>query len=174
MWKRLRITFVFILFVLFSLLVSSCFLSSASAATLPDGNQPSVTLTYQEYKQLSDNLTMLQSNSAKQLERIVQLETLLNEASNSTSQSNTALIEAQNQLKTAKQQISEQQLKLQKLNALLQTQSEQLSRANASLEIANQSLRELESELKKKQADDRRNKVLAIVASATAVYLATK
>ncbi|WP_276789957.1 hypothetical protein [Veillonella magna] len=171
MWKRLSVTLIGALLVLSVLLLSSCYVS---AATLPAENQESVTLTFEEYSQLSRNLMTLQNNSTKQLERITQLETLLNEASNSTNQSDTALTVAQMQLQRAKQQTQEQAQQLQKLNESLQMQSEQLQKANTSLVIANQSLKELSDELKKRQAQDKKNKIMIAAITVAAVYCASR
>lgn len=174
MWKRLRITFVFILFVLLALLVSSCFLSLASAATVPDGSQQHVTLSWSEYKQLSVNLNQLQTNSTKQLQRIEQLETLLQTASLSTTESNRALIEARQQLVEAKQQTSEQAQQLMQLNSLLEKQREQLSKTQTSLQIANASLSELSQEIKEQQSKQRKSNALIAVLSLTTLYFASR
>lgn len=171
MWKRLRVILIDAILGVGLLLLSSCYVS---AATLQDATQQSVTLTFEEYSQLSRNLMALQNNSTKQLERITQLETLLNEASNSTNQSDTALTVAQMQLQRAKQQTQEQAQQLQKLNELLQLQSQQLQKANASLVIANQSLKELSDELKKRQAQDKKNKIMIAAITAVAVYCASR
>lgn len=175
MWKRLRIICAFILFVALSLLVSSCFLS-ASYASSPAASQPAegVTLTLDEYNQLKSNLSTLARNSQMQRQRIAQLEELLQTASGSTMQSTQALTEARQELAIAKQQTEKQAQQLQTLNSLLETQAQQLNRANASLAIAQQSLAELTNELKKQQLKERQNRVWAIIATATAIYLAVR
>lgn len=173
MWIRLKVILVGILVSLLLLLFAS-FCVSVSAATSPAETQQSVTLTFEEYNQLSMNLTTLQKNSTKQLERITQLETLLNEASNSTNQSDTALTVAQMQLQRAKQQTQEQAQQLQKLNESLQLQSQQLQKANASLVIANQSLKELSQEIKKQQLKQRKSNALVAVLGLTTLYFANK
>lgn len=173
MWKRLRSISIVVLFVLLALLVSSCFFS-ASAATPTDNELPNVILSYSEYNQLNDNLLTLAQNSTKQRERINQLETLLQTASLSTSESTQALTEARQELAIAKQQTEKQAQQLQTLNSLLETQAQQLNRANASLAIAQQSLTELTNELKKQQAAEKQSKVWAILATVTALYFAAR
>ena len=148
--------------------------SVSLADTTLDNSQPAVTLTYSEYRQLNDNLQTLAQNSTKQRERINQLETLLQTASLSTTESTQALIEARQQLNEAKAQTSEQAQKLQTLNSLLETQSEQLTKTQESLQTANESLKTLESDLKKERAVEKKNKSLAIVAAVAAVYFAAK
>lgn len=173
MWSRLKSISLIILFILSLLFVSSCFLS-VSAATVQDNEQQSVTLSYNEYNQLRNNLSTLAQNSQMQKERIVQLEMLLKTASSSTTESAEALIEARKQLTEAKMQINEQATQLQTLNSLLEMQQQQITKANVSLEIANQSLKQLEQEIKDKQAQERKNKVLLMLATASAIYFAMK
>lgn len=168
MWLQLR--GIVLLCVLF---VCSSFASVSHAISAIE-EQRSVELTYEEYSQVSNNLNQLQNNSTKQLERINQLETLLQTASLSTTESNRALIEARQQLSKAKQQTQEQAQQLAKLNESLQMQSQQLQKANASLATANESLSELRNELKSRQRAEKRNKILLAIAATTAVYLATK
>lgn len=174
MWKRLRIICAFIPFVVLSSLVLSCFLSSASAATTPAATDQSVTLTYSEYRQLNDNLLTLAQNSTEQRERINQLEILLQTASLSTSESKQALIEARQRLNEARAQTAEQAHQLQTLNTLLTEQNKQIEQTQISLVKANESLKTLETELKDKQQEARKNKVWAIVATSVAVYLISK
>ena len=165
MWKRLRIILLLILFVAFALSVSSCFLSAAYA-TSPD-NPETVTLTWSEYQTLNNNLTTLANNSTLQQQRIEKLNQLLQTASLSTNESQTALIKAQNQTQ-------EQEKQLQKLNQLLETQTQQLNKAQTSLAIANESLTQLERDLRRERAATNRNRTIAIIAGATALYFATR
>ena len=173
MWRRLRIICAFILFVALSLLVSSCVLSVSAATPLVSEPQ-SVTLSYSEYNQLSNNLNQLEQNSKLQQQRINQLETLLQTASGSTMQSTQALTEARQELAIAKQQTEKQAQQLQTLNSLLETQAQQLNRANASLAIANESLTQLERDLRRERAATNRNRTIAIIAGAAALYFTTR
>ena len=173
MWKRLRSISIVVLFVLLALLVSSCFFS-ASAATPTDNELPNVILSYSEYNQLKETFSQLQQKSQMQKQQIETLEKLLQKVDSSTATSDTTLTEALSQLNEAKQQIATQEQQLQKLNSLLVTQSSQLAKANSSLQAANESLTELTNELKKQQLKERQNRVWAIIATATAVYLAVR
>ena len=166
MWKRLRIICAVILFVALSLLVSSCFFS-ASAATPTDNELPNVILSYSEYNQLSDNLTKLRNNSQTQQQRISQLETLLQTSSTATDESATSLVKAQ-------KQTAEQAQQLQKLNTLLKMQNEQLTKTQLSLQTANASLQQLEQEIKQRKNESDRNRTIAIIAGAAALYFATR
>ena len=148
--------------------------SVSLAATTLDNSQPAVTLTYNEYNQLSNNLNQLEQNSKIQQQRINQLETLLQTASLSTNESTQALIEARQQLNEAKAQTAEQAQQLQKLNQLLETQTQQLNKAQTSLAIANESLTQLERDLRRERAATNRNRTIAIIAGAAALYFATR
>ena len=135
--------------------------------TIVDDNPPYVMLTSSEYNESMNNLNKLETESIAQQERTMKLEALLQTALLSTSESNKALIEA-------KAQTQEQANQLQKLNDLLMNQSKDLAKANESLVIANQYSNELERELKKERKKDKRNKMLLVVAGATAIYFAAK
>lgn len=172
MWERSSI--IFIVTMCMSLSASVLASSSDMVCIQPAAAQQSVTLTYNEYNQLSNNLNQLEQNSKLQQQRISQLETLLETASLSTSESTMQLLEAKKALNEAKVQIDDQQMRLQKLNALLATQSAQLSKANTSLQIAEQSLNELQKELRERKKAEKRNKALLLVATAAALYLTTK
>lgn len=172
MWERSSI--IFIVTMCMSLSASVLASSSDTVCIQPAAAQQSVTLTYNEYNQLSNNLNQLEQNSKLQQQRISQLETLLETASLSTSESTMQLLEAKKALNEAKVQIDDQQMRLQKLNALLATQSAQLSKANTSLQIAEQSLNELQKELRERKKAEKRNKALLLVATAAALYLTTK
>ena len=141
--------------------------SVSLAATTLDNSQPAVTLTYNEYNQLSNNLNQLEQNSKLQQQRINQLETLLQTASLSTNESQTALIKAQ-------MQTAEQAQQLQKLNQLLETQTQQLNKAQTSLAIANESLTQQKNEIKKAKIQQRNSKLLNILLGGTVVYLVAK
>lgn len=168
MWLQLRRTAL-----LCALFVCSSLLSVSHAISVADGQQ-SVLLTFEEYNKLSRNLTMLQSNSTKQLERINQLESLLQVAELSTDESNRALIEARQQLNEAREQTQEQARQLRRLNERLERQNERLSKTQASLQTANQSLKELSDELKKRQTQDKKNKIIIAAITVVAVYCASK
>lgn len=167
MWKRLLIICAFILFVALSLLVSSCFLSASYASSPAASQSEGVTLTLDEYNQLSDNLTKLRNNSQTQQQRISQLETLLQTSSTATDESATSLVKAQ-------KQTAEQAQQLQKLNTLLKMQNEQLTKTQLSLQTANASLQQLEQELKQRKNESDRNRTIAIVASVAALYFAAR
>lgn len=145
MWKR---TSVILSLALLSF--SACY---ASSPTGPVDPPQTVTLNWSEYQTLNSNLITLQQNSTEQQNRITQLETLLQTASAST---------------------TKQKEQLQTLNTLLTEQNKQIEQTQISLTKANESLKTLETELKDKQQEARKNKVWAIVATGVAVYLVAK
>lgn len=166
MWKRLKSISLVAIFVLLCLLASSCF-ASAQASTPPVVEPPSVTLTLNEYKQLQCEFSALEKGLNERENTIQRLSKLLNASGTATDESLKALREA-------KRQADEQAKQIAMLNSLLNKQDKELQTTKSDLKIAEQSLNELTSELKKRKAEERKNKILLAVATGAAVYFAAK
>ena len=113
------------------------------------GQEPTVTLTQHQYETLQENLTTLENTIDNQLNTINELETQLNAAKLSTSESNKQLMEA---------------------STLIVEQRKQ----RISLEKAEIYLTQQKEIIKKAQRSQQRAKLINVLLGATVVYLAVK
>ena len=131
------------------------------------GQEPTVTLTQDQYKTLQENLTTLDNTIDNQLNTINELEKQLTIAKLSTSESNRQLLEASTL-------IIEQRKQLDEAKTLLKTQEQTLSEQKISLEKANVYLTQQQEIIKKAHRSQQRSKLINILLGATVVYLAAK
>ena len=131
------------------------------------GQAPLVTLTQHQYETLQKNLTTLENTIDNQLNTINELETQLNVAKLSTSESNRQLMEASTLIVEQRKQLTEAQNLLKQQEQTLQTQK-------LSLEKAEIYLTQQKEIIKKAQRNQQRAKLINILLGATVVYLAVK
>lgn len=131
------------------------------------GQEPAVTLTQDQYRTLQGNLTTLEDTIDNQLNTINELETQLQIAKLSTSDSNKQLIEASTL-------ITEQRKQLDEAKNLLSQQEQTLQTQKNSLEKAEIYLNQQQEIIKKAHRSQQRSKLINILLGATVVYLAAK
>lgn len=131
------------------------------------GQTPAVTLTQHQYETLQKNLTTLNNTIDSQLSIINELETQLNVAKLSTSESNRQLMEASTLIVEQRKQLTEAQ-------NLLKLQEQTLQTQRISLEKAEIYLTQQKEIIKKAQRNQQRAKFINVLLGATVVYLAVK
>ena len=131
------------------------------------GQEPTVTLTQDQYRTLQGNLTTLEGTIDNQLNTINELETQLQIAKLSTSESNKQLLVASTLIVEQRKQLTEAQNLLKQQEQTLQTQ-------RISLEKAETYLTQQKEIIKKAQRSQHRAKLINILLGATVVYLAAK
>lgn len=131
------------------------------------GQEPTVTLTQDQYRTLQGNLTTLEGTIDNQLNTINELETQLQIAKLSTSESN-------QQLLTASTLITEQRKQLDEAKNLLSQQEQTLQTQKNSLEKAEIYLNQQQEIIKKAHRSQQRAKLINVLLGATVVYLAAK
>lgn len=131
------------------------------------GQEPTVTLTPQEYATLKTNFDTLESTINNQLNTINELEMQLKVAKLSTSESNKQLMEASTLIVEQRKQLTEARNLLKQQEQTLQTQ-------RISLEKAEIYLTQQKEIIKKAQRNQQRAKLINVLLGATVVYLAVK
>lgn len=131
------------------------------------GQEPTVTLTQHQYVTLQENLTILSNTIDNQLNTINELETQLNAAKLSTSESNKQLMEASTLIVEQRKQLTEAQ-------NLLRQQEQTLNEQRISLEKAEIYLTQQKEIIKKAHYSQQRAKLINVLLGATVVYLAVK
>lgn len=131
------------------------------------GQEPTVTLTLNQYNVLMKNFDTLENTIDSQLNTINELEQQLNIAKMSTNESQQALLEALKQLQEQRNLLIEAQNSLRQQEQMLQMQ-------RLSLEKAEIYLNQQKEIIKKAQQQTRNSKILNIVLGTALVYTIAK